>query len=204
MAEKRKTGIMGGSFNPIHNGHLLMAQTALEAYGLDEVCFIPTGLQWMKKDDPDLLGPEIRLEMTRLAIADNPAFSVSRIEIDREGPTYTCETLAQLHEDEPDTEWYFIIGADTLANMVKWKNPEGVFSGAVILCATRDHTDREELSGLMKALSEKYRADIRFLDMPRMDVSSTDIRKRVKEGRNIRYLVPEAVRGYIEEKKLYL
>ncbi|MCR4692209.1 MAG: nicotinate-nucleotide adenylyltransferase [Lachnospiraceae bacterium] len=199
----KKVGIMGGSFNPIHTGHLFMAQRAMEDFCLDEVVFIPTGLQWMKKDDPDVLEGSIRLALTKEAVSDNPKFSVSDIEILRQGPTYTCETFAQLHESEPETEWFYIVGADTLANMEKWKNPELVFSGAVILCAVRSGTEKEALLDLIGRLSEKFTADIRFLDLPRMDISSTDIRRRIKEGKSIRYMVPEKVRERIEKEGYY-
>ena len=197
-------GIMGGTFNPIHNGHLLMAQEALEQYALDGVVFIPTGLQWMKKDNPDLLDREHRFQMTALATYDNPAFSVSRMEIDREGNTYTYETLEELHEKLAGCNFFYIVGADSLASMVKWKRAERIFELATILCAVRDQTSKEELSGIMNALSEKFSADIRFLDMPRMDISSTQLRNLVREGRSIRYMVPDKVRTYIQEHRLWM
>ncbi|MBR4759887.1 MAG: nicotinate-nucleotide adenylyltransferase, partial [Lachnospiraceae bacterium] len=117
---KNKIGIMGGTFNPIHNGHITMAKSALDQYELDEVIFMPAGLQWMKKDSPDWMDAEMRYEMTALAVADKPHFRASRMEIDRPGNTYTYETLEILHKEQPEADYYYIIGTDTLANMPKW------------------------------------------------------------------------------------
>ncbi len=202
MTEKKK-GIMGGTFNPVHYGHLLMAETALLQFDLDGVIFIPTGLQWMKKGDPDLLGGDVRLYMTSLATRDNPYFSVSDIEIKREGNTYTCETLEELTKKEPDTKWYYIVGADTLINMPKWRNPGRVFELASILCAVRGDTGRAALADTAKDLEEAYGADISFMDMPRIEISSTDIRNRIKNNGAVRYMLPESVREYINRERLY-
>ena len=227
----KKTGIMGGTFNPIHYGHLLMAERAMEEFALDEVCFIPTGLQWMKKGDPDLLPSDVRYEMTRMAIKDREGFSLSRIEIDRKGNTYTYETMQALRKQQPDTRFYYILGADTLAKMDQWVHPELVFDSTVILCAVRtgdfpalqksasstdngssgdknsisakEAMDLGRLQAIMDMLKDKYGADIRLLSMPRMDISSTDIRSRVKTDKSIRYLLPETVREYILDHRLY-
>ncbi|MCR5417297.1 MAG: nicotinate-nucleotide adenylyltransferase [Lachnospiraceae bacterium] len=200
---EKRLGIMGGTFNPIHFGHLLMAQRALADYELDEICFIPTGIQWMKKGDPDLLDGDIRYEMTRLAIEDNPSFSISRMEIDREGNTYTYETMEALRKEYPDALLYYIVGADTLNKMDQWRSPEIVFQEAIILCAVRGDQDKAKVMDCANELIKKYEADIRFLDIPRMDISSTDIRNRVRESKSVRYLLPDQVMGYIADKRLY-
>ena len=198
-----KTGIMGGTFNPIHFGHLLMAQAALDEYALDRILFIPTGLQWMKKDDPDLTDGMIRYEMTEAAIKDNPAFKVSDIEIKRPGNTYTYETMEELNRVMPDNEWYYIVGADTLLKMPNWRQPQKVFDCAVILCALRGDADMQSLAEFAGRLKTEFKADIRFLKMPRIEISSTDIRNRVRDGRSLRYMLPENVREYILQKNLY-
>ena len=219
----RKVGIMGGTFNPIHYGHLLMAERAFEDFALDEVCFIPTGLQWMKKGSPDLIAGDVRYEMTAMAIEGRGGFGISRMEIDRQGNTYTYETMQDLKKQQPDTEFYYILGADTLAKMDQWMHPEIVFDSAVILCAVREGefllpdqssvalhekaSDNEDAGGLQQIilhLKEKYQADIRLLSMPRMDISSTAIRNRIKEGKSVRYLLPDAVIDYIRQNQLYL
>ncbi len=202
-AKKQKIGIMGGTFNPIHNGHLLMAEYAASEYGLSEVVFIPTGIQWMKRNNPDQLPSDIRFEMTKLAIADNPLFSISDIEIKREGNTYTYETLQELTEAREDAQWFYIIGADSLMNMEKWVHPEKIFALAVILCAVRGEQDTKALKEIADGLKERYNADIRLLTMPRIDLSSTDIRKRVAEQKSIRYMVPNEIDEYINHRGLY-
>lgn len=225
---RKKTGIMGGTFNPVHYGHLLMAERALEDFCLDEVCFIPTGLQWMKKGDPDLLAGDVRYEMTCMAIEGHAGFCASRMEIDRKGNTYTFETMQELKTLEPDTDFYYILGADTLMKMEYWMHPEIVFESAVILCAVRKGTfptlikspgggldmaaggvtgietkDSDGFSAAVERLRDKYGADIRLLSMPRLDISSTEIRSRIRAGKSTRYLLPDTVREYILERKLY-
>ncbi len=202
---KYKIGIMGGTFNPIHNGHLTMAETARREYDLDEVIFMPAGLQWMKKDSPDWMDAELRYEMTALAIADRPHFRASRMEIDRPGNTYTYETLEILHKEEPQADLYYIIGTDTLANMPKWRNPEKVFSQCVILCALRDDADQDSFSRLLLSTKEAFPdSDIRPLSMKKMDISSSAIRKTVENGEALpEDMLPKAVLKYIQEHGLY-
>lgn len=197
----KKVGIMGGTFNPIHIGHMILAETAGSQYGLDTILFIPSGCPYMKKGVPVLPG-EIRAEMVSLAIRDNSRFSLSRIEIERGGNTYTCDTLRTLKKENPDTEYYFILGADSLLAIESWKNPEEIFASCTLLTAVRDETDRE-LEAAEKRLSEKYYAKTGRLLCKNMDISSTDIRKFIKNGQSVRYLVPDAVIQYIEQHKLY-
>lgn len=198
---KRK-GIMGGTFNPIHLGHLLLAETAKEAFKLDEILFIPSGQSYMK-DTAEIAAKEMRLEMTRLAIVDNPDFRLSAIEVEREGNTYTFETLLTLREREPDTEFYFIAGADSLYNMETWKHPHIVFHNCTVLAAVRDNMHKEELQKQIQYLKEKYNAVIYLLPLKEITISSTDIRNKWKQKKSIRYMVPKTVIDYMREHHLY-
>ena len=128
-----KIGILGGTFNPIHNGHLLLAEQARCFYGLDQVLFIPSGCSYMKRQE-EILPGEIRFQMVQLAIADNPYFCASDMEIVREGNSYTCETITRLHAQYPEDELYYIVGADTLFQMEFWKNPEQIFTQCITAC----------------------------------------------------------------------
>ena len=184
----RRVGIMGGTFNPVHMGHLLLAENAYSMFSLDEILFIPGAT---------------RLHMTRLSIADNPHFSLSSMEIDRGGYTYTCQTLEQLGEENPETDYYFILGADSLFQMESWKDPEIIFQKAVILAAVREGRDIKELLEKAGQLKDKFKAEIHLVPIGNIDISSSDIRRRVREERSIRYLVHESVREYIEKNNLY-
>ena len=199
----RKTGIMGGTFNPIHIGHLLLAENAKDTFGLNEILFIPSGLSYMKKG-MEIADKKMRLEMTRLAIADNPSFSLSSIEVEREGNSYTCETLEVLHKAKPQTEFYFIVGADSLFAMETWKHPEIIFQSCIVLAAVRNRADNNALKEQMFRLNKKYGAKIRLIPMDEISVSSTDIRNRPPHGKSIRYMVPDNVIAYINEHRLYM
>lgn len=198
-----KIGILGGTFDPIHLGHLILAQDAKETFGLDRILLIPTGCSYFKEDS-HVTPPEIRLEMTREAAKDNPDFTVSDIEAVRPGNSYTAVTLRELRESFPEDEFYYIVGADTLVLMSLWKNPEAVFSQAAIIAAGRtDQVGREGFADEVRKLEKEYGARILKLETRQVDISSTDIRARVHAGKSIRYLVPDAVRWYIEQKGLY-
>jgi nicotinate-nucleotide adenylyltransferase len=194
----RRVGIMGGTFDPIHYGHLVTAEEAVMQFALDEVVFVPTGNPWMKADRP-VSPTEDRYLMTVVATASNPRFSVSRAEIDREGPTYTVDTLRQLADDHPDAELYFITGADAMLEIFDWKDPEEVLSLAHFIAATRPgyHLARFE------AAAPTHHPKVSTMDIPALAISSSDIRARVHEGRAIRYLLPDGVRSYIEKQGLY-
>ena len=198
----KKTGILGGTFNPIHNGHLLLAETARDEFGLENVLFIPSGCSYMKNQS-EILPGKLRSRMVSLAIADNPYFSMTNMEIEREGNSYTYETLAELRRVSPDTVFYYIIGADTLFTMETWKHPELIFGQAVILAAVRDDFRQQELKSQILYLHQKYGADIRLLHAGNVQISSTIIRRKRKENQSIRYLVQEPVRKFIEENDLY-
>lgn len=195
-------GIMGGTFNPIHTGHLLLAQAALEEAELSEVMFLASGISYLKAEE-QVLSAERRLAMTKLAVEDNPAFTVSDMEIRRKGNTYTCDTLRQLRQEAPQNTFYFILGADCLFGMENWYRPQEIFDSCRILAAVRDTVGEEALRIQADRLRERFGADIRLLHLPRVDISSTDIRERVEKGKSIRYMVPEKVRAYILDNNLY-
>lgn len=188
---------MGGTFDPIHHGHLFAAEEARHALGLHRVVFVPAGRPW-QKDRADVTPGEQRYEMTKLATDDNPFFEVSHTELDREGPTYTIDTLRAIREDRPDVdELYFITGADAIQQILSWKRPEEALELATFVAVSRPGHDL----GVIESL--EVGDSIVRLEIPALAISSTDIRARVAEGRPIRYLVPDAVARYIAERGLY-
>ncbi|NLL77588.1 MAG: nicotinate-nucleotide adenylyltransferase [Clostridiales bacterium] len=198
----KKTGIMGGTFNPIHIGHLLLAETAKDTLGLDEVLFIPSGCPYMKEGD-EVVDKRMRLAMTALAIEDNPAFKLSAIETEREGNTYTYETLLLLKEKEPGTEFYFIVGADSLFSLETWKEPQVIFDNCVILAAIRGDKGITELYAQIEYLKKKFCARIISLPLNEIAISSTEIRNKMKQKHSVRYMVPDKVIDYMKENHLY-
>lgn len=197
-----KIGIMGGTFNPVHTGHLLLAQTAYNEADLDKVMFLPSGISYMKKNT-NVLEAAHRLKMVELAIMDNPAFFASDMEIKREGNTYTCDTLLQLKEEHPQNHYYFILGADSLFSIESWKHPQIIFENCTILAAVRNGVSKVHMQEKCKELTARFVADIKLLSFPETDISSTEIRALCAREKNIRYRVPEQVRMYIEENGLY-
>jgi nicotinate-nucleotide adenylyltransferase len=190
---------MGGTFDPIHYGHLVTAEEALWQFSLDEVLFVPTGQPWMK-DRPDVSPPEHRYLMTVIAAASNPHFSVSRLEIDRGGPSYTVDTLRSLKEQYGEkTELFFVSGADAILEIFGWKDPEEVLELARFIAATRPGYDIARF----EREAPTHHPAVEVMGVPALAISSTDIRDRVREGRPIRYLVPEGVKTYIEKTELY-
>ena len=187
---------MGGTFDPIHYGHLVTAEEALEQFELESVLFVPTGRPWMKEHEV-VSPPEDRYLMTVIATASNPLFGVSRIEVDRDGPTYAVDTLRALKE-ELDADLFFVTGADAILEIVQWKEQEDLFELAHFIAATRPGYDMSgfEVPGIA-------RGAVTIMNIPALAISSTDIRTRVKEGGPIRYLVPEGVKSYIEKAGLY-
>lgn len=197
-----KVGIIGGTFNPIHLGHLMLAQDAKNYFGLKKVLFIPAGISYFK-DSNEVLSRQHRLNMTKLAIKDNPDFELSTVETDREGNSYTYETLDILKKENQNTCYYFIVGADTLFKMDSWKNPESIFKNCIICCKKRNDYIDEELQNQIKIYEKKYNADIRLMDIPQVGISSTFIRESIKRGYNTRYYLSDGVAKYIEDNKLY-
>lgn len=193
-------GVLGSAFNPPHLGHLALAQEALWQLGLREVVLVPTGQAPHKRivDDP---GRELRMTMTRLAAADDSRFSVSSLEVDREGPSYTYETLEMLAEEKGDTELVFVMGADAAVGLESWRNPERVVELARIAVARRAGVSEADVGAALRSLGAEQRATI--LEMPQFGVSSSAVRERAASGRPLRYLVPEPVARFIEEKGIY-
>jgi len=190
---------MGGTFDPIHYGHLVTAEGALWRFELDEVVFVPTGHPWMKSDRT-VTAPEHRYLMTVIATASNPRFRVSRIEIDRDRPTYTVDTLDVLRRQaEEDVELCFITGADAMLEILHWKDPDEVLSLAHFIAATRPGYDIARFE--KEAPTPDPRVSV--MDIPALAISSSDIRRRVQEGQPIRYLLPDGVHAYILKTGLY-
>jgi nicotinate-nucleotide adenylyltransferase len=194
-------GVLGSAFNPPHLGHLALAQEALWQLGLDEVVLMPTGEAPHKRiaDDP---GREQRAAMTRLAAADDARFSVSTLEIDRDGPSYTYETLELLAGERGDTELVFVMGADAAVGLESWRRPERVVELARIAVARRSGISDAEVVAVMRSLGADS-GKATMLEMPQFGVSSSAVRERAAAGRPLRYLVPESVARFIEEKRVY-
>lgn len=198
----RKIGILGGTFNPIHWGHLLLAEWARDTFELEEVWFIPTGYSYMKANDEVLPGKE-RFHMVKLALEGNSFFRCLDMEIRRQGCTYSYETLEQLKHMYPDNDFYFIVGADCLFSIENWKCAERIFQSCTLTAAVRDRTSWNKLEDKRKELEQKFYCNIFLLPFVSLSVSSTEIRQRIRERKSVRYLVPDKVLKYIEEKGFY-
>lgn len=197
LERARRIGVMGGTFDPIHHGHLVAASEVADRFALDEVIFVPTGQPW-QKEGKQISPAEDRYLMTVIATASNPRFSVSRVDIDRGGPTYTIDTLKDLREEFADEELYFITGADALASIMSWHDWEEMFQLAEFVGVTRPGYElREDM--LPPAIQER----VHLVEIPAMAISSTDCRARAAAGRPVWYLVPDGVVQYIAKKSLY-
>jgi nicotinate-nucleotide adenylyltransferase len=193
--ERRRLGIMGGTFDPIHNGHLVAASEVAHLFSLDEVVFVPTGQPWHKSERKPTAA-EDRYLMTVIATASNPRFSVSRIDIDRAGPTYTMDTLREMREVHgPDTDLFFITGADALAQMLSWRNTDELFTLAHFVGCTRPGHQLSD-PGLPNGR-------VSLVEVPALAISSTECRDRVRSGEPIWYLVPDGIVQYINKRGLY-
>lgn len=194
MASARgpRIGVMGGTFDPIHHGHLVAASEVAQSFGLDEVIFVPTGKPWQKDEVTE---SEHRYLMTVIATASNPSFTVSRVDIDREGPTYTIDTLRDLKQQRPDAELFFITGADAIAQILGWRDHRELWDLAHFVAVSRPG---HELStdGLPSE-------NVSQLEIPALAISSTDCRARVRRGHPVWYLVPDGVVQYIAKHHLY-
>ena len=197
-----KLGILGGTFDPIHLGHLIIAEEAMSSLGLDRVIFVPAGDPWMKADSTITLSHH-RLAMILAAIADNPSFKVSPVELERNSPSYTVETLEEMQEDYgAQTEYFFIIGADALKGFGRWIQPERILELCTLAVVGRPAQEFLDLTPLESTLPGIGKRVVTVGDVA-IGVSATDIRGRVAEGRTVRYLVPLAVASYIQEHGLY-
>lgn len=192
LTDKRRIGVMGGTFDPIHNGHLVAASEVASAFDLDEVIFVPTGSPYLKDN---VTPAEHRYLMTVIATASNPRFKVSRIDIDREGPTYTVDTLADMQGLYPDAELVFISGADAIAQISAWKNADQLWDLAHFVAVSRP--------GHKLTVPDAPEGAISKLEIPALAISSTDIRARVQSGKPVWYLVSDGVVQYIAKNHLY-
>lgn len=198
----RKIGILGGSFNPIHNGHLALAECALKQLILDEIWFMPSGQTNLKKNLYMLPGPH-RQELILLAMKGKDNFFFSDIELKRPGITYTYETLSELRNQYPEDEWYFILGADCLFSIEKWMKPDHIMANAILVSAVRGDADKKALEKQAAYLRTKFHAQIILLDFPKEDISSSEIRERIRLGQSIQGLVPDNVAEYLQKNSCY-
>lgn len=198
--ERKRVGIMGGTFNPIHLGHLIVAENAYEIFDLNEVIFVPTGQSYMKEN---VLDAKTRITMTGISIEDNSHFALSTLEVERGGNSYSYETIRDLKASRPDTDFYFIVGADSIMNMDKWKYPEKIFGEVTVLVAVRAGYPKEALDAKIEEYKATYGAQIHMLPIATVDISSTKIRDRVREGKSIRYMVHYKVIEYINKNHIY-
>lgn len=197
-----KIGIMGGTFDPIHIAHLMLAEWAADAAGLEQVWLIPTGQSYMKADRSILPGNE-RLHMVRLAIDGNDRLKCLDLEIKRGGYTYSYETVEELHELYPEHQFYFIEGADCLFTMENWKCPERLLAGCTILAAVRGDVSIQNLEEKRTELLARYGGEIQLMPFLQISISSTEIRRRLSCGESVRYMVPDKVLQYIQHMGLY-
>ena len=193
---------MGGTFDPIHIGHLILGESAWEQFGLEKVLFMPSGNPPHKTDRHGATN-EQRVEMVRRAIASNDHFELSLEEMHEQGYVYTKETLKRLHSEHPDTDYYFIMGADSVLSFHMWNGPQEICDQCILVAAVRDQMPAEELDAQILKLKEMYHADIRKLESPNLDISSHTIRERCMRGESIRYYVPDVVRLYIQDEEIY-
>ena len=190
---KLRLGVMGGTFDPIHHGHLVAASEVASAFKLDQVIFVPTGEPWQK---PLVTNSEDRYLMTVIATASNPRFNVSRVDIDRDGPTYTVDTLRDIQATYPDAELFFITGADAITQILAWKDVDQLWSAAKFIAVTRPGHAMQIPSGAPAGAIE-------VLEIPALSISSTDVRQRAANSEPVWYLVPDGVVQYINKHQLY-
>lgn len=198
----RRIGIMGGTFNPIHMGHLLLAEWVKSEAGLEEIWLVPNGVSYMKESQ-EVAPAEDRLRMTELAIKRNRSFKCLDLEVKRGGYTYSYETLEELTRAYPGDTFYFILGADCLFTLETWKYPERIFRCCRLIVAVRDDVSLEIMTEKKEELEQRYGGEILLLPFVRMSLSSTKIRERIRQGKSVRYMVPDSVLTYIEGKRLY-
>ena len=196
-------GIMGGTFNPIHNGHLIIAEQAREEYQLDLVLFIPAGVPPHKRQD-SILQSSLRCEMVQCAIQSNPNFKLDTREVDSQEISYTYLTLGSLSEQYPDAKLYFIMGEDSIYAVSSWRRPQDIFTLATILVATRnDSSNISRMESQICKITKQYSCSLELIHSPSVMISSSDIRSRVANNQSVRYLVPDSVAQYINDHDLY-
>lgn len=199
-----RIGVFGGSFNPVHYGHLLLAETSRESLKLDQLWFVPAAMPPHRR--PKLLAsaPQ-RVEMLHLAIGDHPAFEIKTVEIDRGGMSYTVETLEAFQRERPEVEWYLILGADSVHDLPNWHLPQRICELATLACAHRAGREAPDFGRVAHLMSASQLEACRnsTIEMPQIELSSTELRQRVHDGRSIRYRTPRSVERYIATHNLY-
>ncbi len=198
----KRYGMMGGTFNPIHLAHLYIAYEAKETLNLDKVIFMVAGNPPHKKES-SVIDSNYRYDMVKMAIKDYPDFEISDYEIQKQGYSYTYETLKYLKGDEGEVELFFIAGADSLMDIEKWKNPELVLSNCTFVAFNRGEYDKETLEKQKEKLQDKYNSNIILLDINNLDISSSMIRDRIINGKRVDFFIPQKVIKYIEQNNLY-
>ncbi|MCA9079943.1 MAG: nicotinate-nucleotide adenylyltransferase [Planctomycetaceae bacterium] len=196
-----RIGIYGGTFDPVHLGHLILAETCREVCGLDEVWFMPAAVP-PHKQGLQITPGKARVEMLKFALAGNSAFRISTLELERTGPSYTVETLTQVHQQLPEAQLHLLIGADTLDDFPNWRQPEGILELAQLVAVNRGR-DPASLEIFSARLGAEAASRVRRVDMPGIDISATSLRQRAREGTSLRYLTPRPVQLYIEQQGLY-
>ena len=198
-----KIGIMGGTFDPIHNGHLMLGEYAYQQFSLDQIWFMPNGNPPHKASETIESQTRNRVEMVKMAIADTDYFALQTYEVENKDVNYSYKTMDHFKEIYPEHEFYFIIGADSLFNIEKWVQPDRLLKTCIMLAAYRDEKTSDEMNAQIEYLNKKYGADIRLLNTPNVDISSSEIRRMLKENSSIKEMVPESVYNYIEIKHLF-
>ncbi|WP_026893733.1 nicotinate-nucleotide adenylyltransferase [Clostridiisalibacter paucivorans] len=201
-SNKKRYGIMGGTFDPIHLGHLVLAEEIRDKMNLEKVIFVPTGIP-PHKDSINLTETKHRYLMTLLATITNPHFEVSSIEIERKGVSYTIDTINAFKDKFPDVDFYFITGADAILEISTWKDVDELLNACNFVAATRPGFNKSLMEEKIKSLEDKYRKRIYFVSVAALEISSTDIRNRIKERDTVKYLLPDSVKYYIEKNNLY-
>ncbi len=201
MSEAMKIGVFGGTFDPIHQGHMIIAEQVMDELNLSRVVFVPGGIPPHKEASSVRASAEDRFEMVEVAVAGNERFSVDRVEVDAGRPMHTVETVGILKEREASNDWYFITGADEVSNLLTWKDPDRLLEEVVMVAATRPGYDLSKLSHLEAGLRNFDR--IFPVECTRVDISATGIRRRILQGKSVRYLVPEGVYEIIKDRGLY-
>lgn len=203
LQQYKRIGILGGTFNPIHCGHLIIAESVRESFSLEKVLLIPSGLP-PHKPDSEVIDPERRYEMVRRAVNSNPFFEASRVEIDTDGYTYTVNTLQALKKAYgSEAVLYFIIGADIIPELTTWKEYRTVFGLCEFIAVRRPGIDKKSAETAVGRLKSEYAAKINLVDAPLIDISSSEIREKCNAGKSIKYLVAEGVEEYIITEGLY-